>query len=1234
MKQKLLNSIRLKATLLVAVLCALFTGTAWATTTTYQHIFNAKPSTGNSVALSSVNWNISATQLGNYNSSNYAGVQIGTKSAAGSITLTSSNAWGAQSGSYMGKTVITEVRIWMNAGTDTPTATVTIGGVAATSDGTTVQKNSSASSYTDATMVTYTPATNGNTGVVVINVSTSSKAGYICAMEIDCEEAGGSSLSTSDLAITGAPVALNFDLYNNSSAQAVTYTTSSTGAVTVSGGDGYVTTSVNSGTKTVTVTPTAVTPSAQTITISQEADATYAAGSKTFTVTVTDSSPITNIAALTAKAAGNYTVSLTDALVTYVNGTNAYLEDASGAVILYHCAGDLAVGDKITGTADVTYTVYNNLPEVTAFTLQTGYTKTTGNTVTPAEVTIATLESNYTSYISRYVKIVGATVTSAFSNKNSTIEQGGSSIVLRDQNSSATLTTTVNDIVTVTAHPSIYSSTHQIAVYEQSQIVVAKADPTITFDNGSVRVGQNLDLSTLFESNSTGAVTYSITAGSDKASLVGSTLTGTAEGSVTVKAEQAESSSYNAGEATATITVNPALVLSSIAVTTAPTKTTYNVGENFDPTGMVVTATYSDNSTEAVTGYTYSPNGALTTSDTEITISYTENNVTKTATQAITVNEVVDYATLPFAFDGGRADIENTDGLTQDGLDSDYSSSPLLKFKTAGTYVILKFNEQPGTLTFDIKGNSLSGSYEFTVMESANGTDYSTLKEYNSENSPISSTTTSESLTPAATTRYIKWIYTNKSSGNVALGNIALAAYSATPTITIDSDEFELTAGEEEGYLEVAYSNLTINSANDFSVQFCDANGDALASGSEPDWIDAEVTTQTGENGYFVYYYTSANLGVARTAYFKVKSGSTYSNLVTVTQTASVTPSLITGTKYVKVTSTADITDGQYLIVYEDGSVAFDGGRDNDNNKLDAVSNTIDVTIDNGIIVADATTNAAAFIIDATAGTIKSASGFYIGAESYNNELKTSDDETAAYTNSLSIDNDGNAEISMSFNSGTVSMRYNSASNQTRFRYYKSGQQAIQLYKFIYAPTSITLNGSGYATFASTNAVDYSSTNDYTAWKITDANSSTGEITFEQVTTTVAPGTGLLLKGTASTPINLTYAASGNDISSTNLLEGTTTATTITAGQYYGLSGNQFVPVNAGTVPAGKALLPASVVGSVKSFTFVFEGADGIKTVEHVSAEQAAEIFNLAGQRLQKAQRGVNIINGKKVIIK
>lgn len=79
--------------------------------------------------------------------------------------------------------------------------------------------------------------------------------------------------------------------------------------------------------------------------------------------------------------------------------------------------------------------------------------------------------------------------------------------------------------------------------------------------------------------------------------------------------------------------------LTGIEVTTQPTKTSYIVGESFDPTGMVVKATYvdanntSNTKTEVITDYTYTPDGALSVSDNAITISYGG----KTATVAITV---------------------------------------------------------------------------------------------------------------------------------------------------------------------------------------------------------------------------------------------------------------------------------------------------------------------------------------------------------------------------------------------------------------------------------------------------------------------------------------------------------------------------------------------------------------------------------------------------------------------
>ncbi len=178
------------------------------------------------------------------------------------------------------------------------------------------------------------------------------------------------------------------------------------------------------------------------------------------------------------------------------------------------------------------------------------------------------------------------------------------------------------------------------------------------------------------------------------------------------------------------------------------------------------------------------------------------------------------------------------------------------------------------------------------------------------------------------------------------------------------------------------------------------------------------------------------------------------------------------------------------------------------------------------------------------------------------------------------------------------------------------------------------LNASGYATFASTYALDFSDDTEFSAWQITDIT--TSAITFSQIKGAVAAGTGVLLKGTASSSINIPVAASGSDISATNKLEGITTATDITADQYYGLSGNKFVKVNAGTVKAGKALLPASAIpASARELTFVFEDeTTGIADVIGKKPDVSGNFFDLQGRKVAQPTKGLYIVNGKKVVIK
>ena len=90
-------------------------------------------------------------------------------------------------------------------------------------------------------------------------------------------------------------------------------------------------------------------------------------------------------------------------------------------------------------------------------------------------------------------------------------------------------------------------------------------------------------------------------------------------------------------------------VLSSIAITTQPTKRNYTKGEALNLSGMVVKATFNSGNSAVVTSYTTSPaNGStLSTIGTiAVTVSYSENGVTKTASTTVTVSvKIVTWAT-------------------------------------------------------------------------------------------------------------------------------------------------------------------------------------------------------------------------------------------------------------------------------------------------------------------------------------------------------------------------------------------------------------------------------------------------------------------------------------------------------------------------------------------------------------------------------------------------------------
>ena len=133
--------------------------------------------------------------------------------------------------------------------------------------------------------------------------------------------------------------------------------------------------------------------------------------------------------------------------------------------------------------------------------------------------------------------------------------------------------------------------------------------------------------------------------------LLGENLNIPNKGNVTVTGEVQAKDGYisiDVRSSDATINLNyikigvsasqPEAALTGIEVT-APTKTEYEIGEKLDTSGLVVTARYSDGSAAVLTETQYTLTGFSSEEAGEktVTVSYTEDGVTKTAAFVVTV---------------------------------------------------------------------------------------------------------------------------------------------------------------------------------------------------------------------------------------------------------------------------------------------------------------------------------------------------------------------------------------------------------------------------------------------------------------------------------------------------------------------------------------------------------------------------------------------------------------------
>ena len=499
-------------------------------------------------------------------------------------------------------------------------------------------------------------------------------------------------------------------------------------------------------------------------------------------------------------------------------------------------------------------------------------------------------------------------------------------------------------------------------------------DPTATFSNGEYTVGgAALDLSTLWESNSDGAVTYSVkTDGGTGASINGASFTATAAGSCTVQASQAAATGYNAITKEATITVNAAQ------------------GGDPDPGA-------GETGTLVITRASF-PSGSLTYNTTD--------NWSATASTGETVS--------------GQGDL--------------YSTANQTTMQTKNSSVSTHYHNT----------TAMPGAISKISVEVASGTDRS-YTVYASTTA-ITSTTGLTSLgslkgaTPIEIdpTKDYKYFWLQCTGGASYLNNITITyniessggGEPETPATDLTDAQFAWSAATAEATMGATNTFPTLTNTVPVSVTY---------ESSTPTTATIDATSGA------ITLVAPGTTTISATFAGGEVSGTTYAaKTVTYTLTVLKAPATPTGSVYVKVTDA--VTDGEYLIVYEDAEgdpkapVAFNGALTD----LDEEKNTVEVTINSNTIAGNTDIDAATFTIDATAGSILSKSGYYIGNTTASNGL--SSNKTTALKNEITL-SEGTLSIKATDNATASYLKYNKASDQTRFRYYKSGQEAIALYK-------------------------------------------------------------------------------------------------------------------------------------------------------------------------------------------
>lgn len=942
------------------------------------------------------------------------------------------------------------------------------------------------------------------------------------------------------------------------------------------------------------------------ITASTVGDATHNPGSATYTIFVateagTESDPLTEASAktliddgctLTAHVNGvvataTYNSTYSNYTVTLTNGFKFYKAKDLGNVAF--TSAYLGVGDEVTAVGQLTK--YNTTYELAEGCYLTFYEAATtpltpiANDVDHPYTVAQALEyaAAPTTYdLSDIVYVRGKVAiasTGLFSSKYLTYsisDDGTTTSVLKIYNGlgigGADFTSKddilVGEVVVVKGNLTQYNTELELAA--NNELVSKKPVATIAIDNMAMEYGDVATISaTITPAAAASTVVYNIKAGSDDViTLAGDEITAkSVTGTATIVATIAGTDDYEGASIEFTVSVSEG---DTRKTAVGPAEFTTTSG--FLTPSDILYISHKGGASTAPGNYNsgirlYQISGANTYGGYVTLIAkkgckIDEVEITTTSKYATTVGYYVDADEAAIQ---GSADVAKSGTYnTATGLNADSVRILNLGTGSNGRLEIASITVYYNGDALAVDHYFLGGTYETTFAQ--NGVfDYTGLELYAAYDA---GETITEEITDFTVVADLS--AAGSTTASVQVNSVEVTTYAIT-----------VTAGKEDPALAYTPSTLTIEAADIASwaapVLSNTHNVSPIAYNSD----NESVATVTSEGVIAL----AGGYGTAViTAHFDetaayIESEATYT--ITVNKPAP-TP---TSTIYRKVTATADITDGEYLIVYEGDAThdaaVFDGSLDNAN--IDVALKALDVEIVSDEIAGNTDLDAATFTIDVVAGTLQSASGYYIGRTENSNGMEKS--TTEAYVNTFAI-TDGAAVIT---GVGGCTLRYNYASDQLRFRYYKSGQQDIQLYKKeVVTPTpDYTRTEMLGAGVLGTICVDHNVTSaeGATFYEVSGLNGS--QLVLAEVTGELEAGKPYVFQATGNV-LNLYYGTTSvADPVNTGALKGTFSATTIEntdpnwANIYYFANHALYScsDLTSLTLPANRAYLVMSQVG-------------------------------------------------------